>query len=518
MITSAFKDVFLSHRYVNKQFVRKLAADIQRETYLDKNLTVWLDEAEINPGQSVTGMINQGLETSRFIALILTPEYFSSDSGWTDAEWHAALYRDPDNRRGCIIPLLAEDCPYIPILLHHLGLIDIRDRKYEQGLRELISILRNQPAFKPAMFRGQLISLSQRIDRRTLIAERSPIDAYPDIIKERLYCNLLPVERLPSNVYLSPIADKVRRINSSGDLVIPSKQQFLNIIREDQVNKQLDHPFTPAFRVIEDNIISFHDLQDPEGPLSSIVEVDEVAEVPVSDFISDNDNRNLVVSLLNMSVRRHITRVGLTIDDTRKKGDRFFFPPANNGQNIIKWRPVRKSATRTVAKPCYKDGALSFWIHRAAYIRTLYLADRFYVQIEPTWVITEDGIKVKGGANIGRLLIKWTGPERNLHLLFHIRFWTSVLRQKQYSGLGISIRVGDDSIRLSSIPAIVDESMGIAADQGNLMAELDEEATLIATQEEQQIDEKLALDANEILNETDTSETEDDSEESHGDE
>ena len=90
---------------------------------------VWLDEAEIRPGQSVPEMINQGLETSRFVALVMTPAYFRSESGWTDAEWHAALYVDPDNRRARLLPLLVEDCPYIPYLLRHLRAIDFRGNR-----------------------------------------------------------------------------------------------------------------------------------------------------------------------------------------------------------------------------------------------------------------------------------------------------------------------------------------------------------------------------------------------------
>ncbi len=91
-----------------------------------------MDEAEIKSGQSILGMINHGLETSRFIALVLTPAYFASDSGWTDAEWHAALHRDPDNRTGRLVPLLVENWEYIPILIRHLDMIDMRGNRYKQ--------------------------------------------------------------------------------------------------------------------------------------------------------------------------------------------------------------------------------------------------------------------------------------------------------------------------------------------------------------------------------------------------
>src|SRR5712691_10295077 len=149
------RDVFLSHRLVNKPFVRRLAADIENEPCGERHLSVWLDEAEIKPVQSIPGMINYGLECSKFIILVMTPAYFASASGWTDAEWHAALYRDPDNRQGRIIPVLAEDCPYVPMLLRHMLSLDLRGRSYERDFRRLLTILRDEPLPRPVTYRGQ---------------------------------------------------------------------------------------------------------------------------------------------------------------------------------------------------------------------------------------------------------------------------------------------------------------------------------------------------------------------------
>jgi len=94
-MVSDCRDIFLSHRLTNKNFVRNLAADIERQQFDGRPLLTWVDEAEIKPGSSIVGMINQGLEQSRFIGLAMTPDYFKSESGWTDAEWHAALFNDP---------------------------------------------------------------------------------------------------------------------------------------------------------------------------------------------------------------------------------------------------------------------------------------------------------------------------------------------------------------------------------------------------------------------------------------
>jgi hypothetical protein len=196
------RDVFLSHRSANKEFVRRLAADIESEFWQGRGLLTWLDEAEIPFGGSIPGHINWGLENSRFVAFVMTPEYFNSSSGWTDAEWHAALHNDPDNRKHRLIPILGADCPYIPYLLRHLRSIDIRGDDYKKGLRELLAVLREQPLPRAIAHRGQLIAPSGQIDRAQLVAERAGTDAFPDTKTELLQCNLLPIERLPPRIWV----------------------------------------------------------------------------------------------------------------------------------------------------------------------------------------------------------------------------------------------------------------------------------------------------------------------------
>src|ERR1035441_4207750 len=109
------------------------------------------------------------------------PDYFDpSGSGWPDAEWHAALHQDPDNRRARIIPLLVQDCPYIPMLLRHLATIDLRADHYERGFKQLLAVLRDEPLPRPVSHRGQLITSGSKISRSTLIAERAVPQADPE--------------------------------------------------------------------------------------------------------------------------------------------------------------------------------------------------------------------------------------------------------------------------------------------------------------------------------------------------
>src|SRR3972149_8373102 len=241
------RDIFLSHRTVDKDIVRRLAADIENNYFEDRKLSTWVDEAEINVG-SIPGKINLGLENSRFIGIVMTPDYFNSPSGWTDAEWHAVLHLDPDNRSGKILPILAKNCPYIPILLRHLKMIDFREKQYEHGLKGLLAILRNEPLNRPSIFRGHLITSSGRIDGQTYLAERSAIEGNPHTTKENLYCNLLPIIGLPHYIYTASFSADHGRTKLDGQLSLPSKQKLKDIIKSFQLQLGVEKPYIPSFR------------------------------------------------------------------------------------------------------------------------------------------------------------------------------------------------------------------------------------------------------------------------------
>lgn len=486
------RDIFLSHRSVDKPFVREIAAIIESESDHGQQLSVWLDDAEIAPGQSIPGMISAGLEKSRFIGIVMTPSYFRSESGWTDAEWHATLHDDPDNRRTKLLPLLVEDCPYIPYLLRHLRAIDFRGSRYQEGIRELLAVLRGEPLPRPVTYRGQLIASGGRIDRSSLVAERSVPDADPDVINEKLFCNLLPVERLPRLIFSGAIHDDLIRRKKDGNAVIPTKARLKEVIHEWQEKNDIppERRYMPAFRVFEDRIITLNDLDSSDSPLSAVIDENNVETYEIDSFVRDADLRRVLVSLLNMALSRHLWQAGLEPDETQYS--RFFFPAKDGKPQSRVWTPLRKRAVRSVAKPVMRDGKTLFWRHQGAYIRLLFLANKFYIIISPTWVISVDGVRAKGGPDIAKKVSRWTGPERNLQVLYHVRFWTSVLRNGRLGP--IMIRAGDQTLEVATVPAMIEQTYGIKDDQNpQLMDLLDQEAPLIAAEEDEEAD--LAIEA-----------------------
>lgn len=121
--------VFLSHSSHDKEPVRLLAADLR-----SAGVDVWLDELEINVGQSVTERLDEGLRASDFLAVWLTRN--AIESGWVNREWRSRYAYEIGKGDKVILPLLAEPCD-VPPLLADKHFADFRF-DYCAGLAQLL--------------------------------------------------------------------------------------------------------------------------------------------------------------------------------------------------------------------------------------------------------------------------------------------------------------------------------------------------------------------------------------------
>jgi uncharacterized protein (DUF433 family) len=76
--------VFISHSHKDKPVVRELANRLKQD-----GLRVWLDEWEIQPGDMIGLKIQQGLERSRTLLMVMSAAYFASE--WSTLEHHPAV-------------------------------------------------------------------------------------------------------------------------------------------------------------------------------------------------------------------------------------------------------------------------------------------------------------------------------------------------------------------------------------------------------------------------------------------
>lgn len=498
MISSDARDIFLSHSSADKPFVRRLAADIENQQWNGRQLSVWLDEAEIQPGQSIPGMIEQGLKGSRFIAFVMTPNYFNSQSGWTDAEWHAAVATDPDNRRKRLLPILAASTPELPFLLGHLRHLDMRSDNYDADMPRLLSFLREEPLPRPGMVRGRIIEHG-KIANDSLAAEQIPAVSAADRIDEKLSCNLLPVDEMPAHIYEADLKGF-----AEGRI---AKTDVWERINEAAIRSNRRAPNVPPFRIHNRKILTFYDLHTQKSIFAPVVDKNTIQRMDAASFMKNQDHQKLLISLLNMHLSKFLNSQNIKKDPG--KSSRFFFLPKGKADHVIEWKPARKKATRTVARRLDKDNPKTEWINAGAYLDICELAGRLFLKIQPTWVLTEDGHNPKGGADVGRIISKWTNKERNLSVLYHVRFWSTILAGGQDK---IVIPAHKQAIKLLVLPAQIQLPYGIKSDQKNLDQIFEAEATLAGQAEDDIIRRAMEFYASEI-DEDDESDSLDDVEE-----
>jgi hypothetical protein len=99
-------DVFISHSAKDKTAVRELAERLRKD-----GLRVWPgvfdDDREIKPGAASQRKIQEGLEQSRTLVLVMSQH--ASASEWVTFEHHSVLFRAPTNQQRRFIPVRMDD-------------------------------------------------------------------------------------------------------------------------------------------------------------------------------------------------------------------------------------------------------------------------------------------------------------------------------------------------------------------------------------------------------------------------
>lgn len=129
---SAYHGIFLSHNSEDKPFVRELKARLEAQGAKD----VWLDEAEIMIGDSLTKKIEEGLKKTKYIGVVLSPK--SVKSAWVERELEIAINRELSTGEVVVLPLLYEKCDLPAFLSGKLYANFISPADYDEGVAKLL--------------------------------------------------------------------------------------------------------------------------------------------------------------------------------------------------------------------------------------------------------------------------------------------------------------------------------------------------------------------------------------------
>lgn len=236
--------VFLSHSSKDKSAVRQLADKLEGNGY-----TVWLDELEIDVGDSIPHHLARGLQESEFVAVWLTQNAVSS--GWVTREWQAKVFQEITAKKVAVLPLLAEDCD-VPLFLAEKQFADFRT-SFDDGLAQLLRTLRRKTE-GPAID-GQVASpdsIVRNVQNFLRDLEEAEIP-FPTIRSLKLVQalkaiprsgKLIRLETMQPLIPIRSIYDHILSVAHSAEVLLP------------ELNPQLvDHDLLEVARVI-----AYHDL------------------------------------------------------------------------------------------------------------------------------------------------------------------------------------------------------------------------------------------------------------------
>lgn len=136
---TAKPDIFISHSSRDKAAAVHLA-----KTLNFCALDVWLDDWELEVGQSLTDEIAKAMNDSRYIAILITENY--NQTVWTKTEYKKALSREQKENRTVMLPLIVGGAQ-IPDFLEDKIYIDLR-KEFFFGITNLVGMIHGLSKFR----------------------------------------------------------------------------------------------------------------------------------------------------------------------------------------------------------------------------------------------------------------------------------------------------------------------------------------------------------------------------------
>ena len=123
-------DIFLSYKSEDSKWVQGLKSSLEQ-----RGIKVWMDKNEIRPGDLFAKALEDGIENSSSVGLVVTPESMRSD--WVKEEYYRALSLATAKQLQ-LIPLLLRDTE-LPGFLAGRQYVDFRsERDFDLAVDQLI--------------------------------------------------------------------------------------------------------------------------------------------------------------------------------------------------------------------------------------------------------------------------------------------------------------------------------------------------------------------------------------------
>lgn len=265
---------------------------------------------------------------------------------------------------------------------------------------------------------------------------------------ETLYLNLLEVT-FPDKLYVANLKDELKKSTKNTENGWQRRGKFSRFPKKrspgprDLIREFLDAEglkFSVDWQYQAGQIITFHDLEDPDLPLARVIEPETITILDPEEFYNEsNAQENAFRSLLNACIRQKLYLRGVR---WQHEQGLFIFGP-EDGEDVRSEHWVGKNKTdREVYKVIKKDptkakkkntspstNQVFYHKHLAFEAQSLRIADKWYFLIKPDWFCSFDGYKTSfyNADNVSWL----KRNETNQSVFNHLRFITYFLNYKE---------------------------------------------------------------------------------------
>lgn len=321
-------------------------------------------------------------------------------------------------------------------------LIPKEDGKYKIGDKEKIAFIKGETYTRrgtqsiPAS-KYEIKHMEERVKNEKY--RLSILSGEPDSVEEVLYGNIFEVKNIPKYVYTG-----ITKYSSFTEVIDALREKF----------PQTPH-FNLKYRPYEDKIISFQNLEDRENILHDLVHKDSIKKEPITNWLDNGPKEMIIISLMNKEVTDAGRRQGMRFDDKTKK---LYYITTSESRSEFWPSRYKGVQSKQVAKRLWAEQVKKQVYAHAAFRPTIIkIHNKFYLKINLTMMITEDGRKPERGLMMGTIITRSSYNKYNKQQLNNILFWINKL------GDGKDVVVMDDFI-ISNEPVQTTINTGILWD------------------------------------------------------
>ena len=155
--------IFLSHNIADKPIVRQIAQSLENVYGRE---SVFYDEWSIQPGDSIIGKMNNGIEKCKYFFFFVSEN--SLKSKMVELEWQAAIMKLIN---GIIFIPVRLDKSLMPAILTQILYIDLYTYGLSEAIRQIIDVINGNNTYRPQNNFSNLVAYIGRTDNKNINIE-----------------------------------------------------------------------------------------------------------------------------------------------------------------------------------------------------------------------------------------------------------------------------------------------------------------------------------------------------------